>query len=342
MLPADLLNTIKALALTQKPLPAAAPDPLKPGAGSPFEQGQKLQGQVLAEVSPGLFKVRISSQMVQMPLPAAIRPGDTVQLQVVSLQPRLTFGMLASANPLSTPEQLSSASRLLSSLAQQQPAKAQIHASQSTPLWVADKPPQPQQLASQLREALSNSGLFYESHQAQWLEGTRSTAQLLQEPQNLRPAASPAATQQATLGDSISQAAAAAIHGNKLPDIPEHMQALVQQQLNALETSHVVWQGQVWPGQTMQWEIHERTPHTAAAMENERQWATQLHLDLPRLGTVTATLNFNSSGISLTLNASDTQTRKLLGTASSQLVASLSDAGIPVVSTQVTQDEPIR
>ena len=77
-------------------------------------------------------------------------------------------------------------------------------------------------------------------------------------------------------------------------------------------------------------------------MENERQWATQLHLDLPNLGEVTAMLRFNSAGINLTLNAASGETRALLGSFSSQLVASLSDAGIPVASTLVAQHEPSR
>ena len=337
MLPADLLNTLKSLALTQKPLPAAAPDPVKAATGTAFQQGQKFQSQVMAEVSSGVFKVRIANQTVQMQLPASIRTGDTIELQVLSLQPRLTFGMVASSNPLSTPEQLSSAARLISALSQQQqqPEKAQARVSQSAPLWLSDKPLQPQQLSTMLRDALGNSGLFYESHQVQWLEGSRSTAQLMQEPQN----------QLSTTGSAAPSSQPAALASQTtamtsqpgLPQIPPHVQPLVQQQLNALETGQVVWQGLVWPGQEMQWEIHEDTSHPGTAMENERQWVTQLHLDLPRLGGVTAMLRFNTAGVSLTLDASAGQTRALLGNSSSQLVAALSAAGIPVVSTLVAQ-----
>lgn len=352
MLPAELVNTLKALALTQKPLPAAAPDPVKASAGSTFEQGQKFQGQVMAEVSTGVFKVRVANQTVQMQLPTNIRSGDTVELQVLSLQPRLTFGIAASSNPLSTPEQLSSASRLISALAQQhpQPEKAQIRASQAAPLWVSGKPPQVQQLATQLREALSNSGLFYESHQAQWLEGARTTAQLMQEPQNrlptgqsqpTMPGQQPANTSQATSTANAlpPSMAAAQASGSALPNIPPHLQPLVQQQLNVLETGQLLWQGQIWPGQDMQWEIHEQPSGSRLSGESGRQWVTQLHLDLPQLGPVTAMLRFNSAGVSLTLDASASDTRSLLGNASSQLVAALSSAGIPVVSTLVTKHE---
>lgn len=343
MLPAELLNTLKALALTQKPLPAAVPDAAKGSSAYPFEQGQRVQGQVSAEVSSGVFNVRIANQTVQMQLPASIRTGDTIELQVLSLQPRLTFGMVASANPLSTPEQLSSAARLLSALSQQhqQPEKAQIRAAQSAPLWASGKPPPAQQLAGQLRDALSNSGLFYEAHQVQWLEGARTTAQLMQEPQNQSTVPTPTAgnlpAAQATAAGQTTQQA------NQLLSIPQHLQPLVQQQLNVLETGQVVWQGQVWPGQDMQWAIHEETPHTGGTADgNERQWVTQLQLDLPRLGEVSAMLRLNSAGVSLTLHAAAGDTRTLLGQTSSQLVAALSNAGIPVISTLVAQHEPAR
>lgn len=407
MLPANILNTLKALALDQKPL-VTAPAEVTPKSGT-FELGQRLQGSVQAQVAPGLFKVNVAGQLVQMQLPPSIRSGDTVALQVVSMQPRLTFTMVNSANPLSTPEQLGSAARLLSSMSQQAPEKAYVRAPQNTPLWVTLQPPPIKELAGRLQEALSNSGLFYESHQVQWLEGSRSTAQLLHEPQNLPSeqvrlamapngarAGLPGATDQtataqgeagkavssdpaadkaglaqgnaareapannvpgksamvneyismaATTGDTAragapgqpnTQPPAAQLPESKPLNIPEHLQPLVQQQLNALETRQMLWQGNVWPGQDMQWEIHEQPPQTPDEQE-QRQWVTQLRLSLPNLGEVAATLRFNSAGLNLTLNADNPQTRTVLGNASTRLVSALSGAGIAVLGTQISQ-----
>jgi hypothetical protein len=121
--------------------------------------------------------------------------------------------------------------------------------------------------------------------------------------------------------------------------IPNHLQPLVQQQLNALETRQMIWQGNVWPGQEMQWEVHEQVPRTPS-IEQQRQWVTQIQLDLPNLGAVGATLRFNSAGLSLTLNADTPQTRAVLGNASTRLVSALADAGIPVLSTQISHEKP--
>lgn len=335
MLPTDVLNTLRALSLNERPLITPAPDKDTSGKGA-FELGQKVQGTIQAAVSPGLFKVRVLEQMLHMQLPANLKSGDVVELQVMSLQPRLTFSLSASANPLSTPDDLSNTSRLLAALSQRPQEHSPVRATQSAPLWATNSaPPDTSQLAVKLHESLSQSGLFYEAHQAQWLAGARSTAQLLQEPQN-------------QLTERIANTLLAATNITSSPQqdasgIPNQLQPLVQQQLHALETRQVLWQGQVWPNQTMDWEIRDEMPRRSAAGYEEagKQWATQIRLDLPRLGEVAAMLRLGSNGLSITLDASDIRTRALFGAASSQLTAALAERGITVSSTLVSShDKP--
>lgn len=350
MLPANLISTLRALALTDKPLIAAAPDKSPTNSAKPFELGQRLQATVQAQVAPNTFNVRVADQLLQMQLPAFIRPGDVITLQVASLQPRLTFTLAASSNPVSTPESLSATSRLLSSLSQQPLERSYVRPIQSAPLWTgAQALPDTTQLAGKLHDALSHSGLFYESHQAQWIAGTRPTTQLLLEPQNQIPQTQQTLQSRQTqnvqsrnteaannpsqyVQTGIEQRAAA-------PNIPPHLQTLVQQQLNALETHQVLWQGQVWQGQEMRWEVHEESPHRNAQGKEEGQWITQIHLDLPNLGGVSARLSFNGNSLNLSFEVADAQTRERMGNASSQLMAALSERGIPFVNTQFTQNE---
>jgi flagellar hook-length control protein FliK len=354
MLPANLISTLKALSLNDKPLITATPDKGTANAGKQFELGQKVQGTVQTQITPNVFSVRVANQMLQMQLPAFIRSGDIITLQVVSLQPRLTFSLAASSNPVSTPESLSATSRLLSSLSQQPLEKSYVRPIQSAPLWTGEQAmPDTAQLANKLHDALSHSGLFYESHQAQWIAGTRPTTQLLLEPQNqlpqsqlLRTQVQPNQLQQAMSSKAVEVASTpmtATPAGTEqrvaAPHIPEHLQTLVQQQMNALETRQVMWQGQVWQGQEMRWEVREEAPHSNPHGANERQWTTQVDLNLPNLGDVSARLSFNGSALNLALDVSDAQTRDKLGSASSQLIAALSERGIPVTHTQITQNE---
>jgi hypothetical protein len=335
MLPTDVLNTLRALSLNEKPLITPLPDK-EPGAKGAFEIGQKVQGTILSQVNTGVFKVRVLEQMMNMQLPEDFKSGDVVELQVMSLQPRLTFSLSAAANPLSAPEQLSNTARMLAALSQQPVEKAVVRSAQSEPLLATTTPAlDTTALAGKLHESLSQSGLFYEAHQAQWLAGARSTAQLLQEPQNqLVETAKTAAS-------SVTNAAVHTALDSAASTIPSQLQPLVHQQLNALETRQVLWQGQVWPNQQMDWEIHEESPRrsTAEYGESGGQWATQIRLDLPNLGEVAAMLRFNSNGLSVTLDASDTKTRALFGAASSQLTAALAERGIAVSSTLVASHE---
>jgi hypothetical protein len=349
MLPANLISTLKALALTDKPLITATPDKNAANAGKQFELGQKVQGTVQAQIAPNVFRVQVANQLLQMQLPAFVRSGDIIALQVASLQPRLTFTLAASSNPVSTPESLSATSRLLSSLSQQPLERSYVRPIQSAPLWTgAQALPDTAQLAGKLHDALSHSGLFYESHQAQWIAGTRPTTQLLLEPQNQltqNQAAHGRLFQEVdarNIGTSSTPMPIAQTGSEQrpvAPNIPEHLQTLVQQQLGALETHQVLWQGQVWQGQEMRWEVSEETPHRNAQGVEEGQWNTQIHLDLPNLGGVSARLSFNGNALNLSLDVSDAQTRDKLGNASSQLVAALSERGIPVTHTQITQNE---
>jgi hypothetical protein len=96
-----------------------------------LEPGQRIQAIIQEQVSPGLFKVEIAGQVMQMQLPGQLKSGNQVQLQVMSNNPRLTFSFIASStpitsgeqtsssassNPIATHEQISSTSRFLSNL----------------------------------------------------------------------------------------------------------------------------------------------------------------------------------------------------------------------------------
>lgn len=340
MLPANLINALQVLSRSDKPLVTAATD--APVAVAKVEPGQKFQGTVQAEISQGMFKVQIAGQSIQMRLPGNIKSGDVLELEVVATQPRLTFHMVASTNPLSTPEQIGGMARLLSNLTER-PLERPVVQLGSKAVWPAEQQvPDTKQLAGALREALANSGLFYESHQAQWVRGERSTAQLLVEPQNQLTGKQPvpANTNQPAqpADESYSSAAAppsaqpAKTPGDSGLPIARELLPLVQQQLHTLETHQLTWIGQVWPGQEMQWEIQGQPEHHAPRQQNEREWSTEMELALPRLGDVHARLVFAESGLRMTLHAADSGTVGLFNRALPQLRNALADAGIALTS----------
>jgi len=327
-----LAAALTKLALNERPLIAAATDKPNPKSGLKLEVGQQVQGTVQAQTAPGQFQVRIADHVVQLQLPTFVRSGDLISLQVTSLQPRLAFSLSSATNPVSTSEQLSSASRMLSSMTQQPLEQPYVKPLQRAPLWIASQAAAPDTtvLADKLHNALSHSGLFYESHQAQWIAGMRSTPQLMQEPQNQPPQQITAAQSEVAVKPNVT---------STLNTIPEHLQNLVQQQLHTLETRQVLWQGMAWEKQEMRWEVREESPRRSATGEQDGQWITEIHLDLPHLGNLSARLSLNGGAVNLTLNARDEKTRELLGSASSQLVSALNERDIPVLQTRIEKME---
>jgi len=364
MLPANVISALHVLTNSGKPLIAAAKD--TPAPITKLEPGQQLQGAVQSRISDGLFKVQVAGEILQMRLPGNIQSGDVIKLEVLAIQPRITFGMVASTNPLSTPEQIGATARLLSNLADLPIERPVVQQLGNKAVWpAAQQMPDAKLLAEGLREALGKSGLFYESHQAQWLRGERSTSQLLQEPQNLltgKNLLSSAAGQHAAAsansppvltengrpvfgagsGDKISVAqdspntqSMAKPSGDAALPVAKELVHLVQQQLHTLEQHHLVWMGQVWPGQQMQWEIQGQPERQAKQQQDERQWSTEMELALPKLGDVRARLVFAASGLRLALHAADQATVDLFNQTLPRLKNSLADAGIALAAAVV-------
>lgn len=342
MLPANVISALQVLSNSGKPLTTVTPNAPKPVPN--LELGQQLQGLVQDKISEGLFKVQVAGQTLQMRLPGNIQSGDTIRLQVISLQPKITFGMVASTNPLSTPEQIGTAARLLSNLAERPIERPVVQQLGNKAVWPAEQQaPDTKLLAAGLRETLGKSGLFYESHQAQWVRGERSINQLLDEPQNrLTGKALPlpvsdsraAADNAAVARGQADIPAQTKVAGDTAQPIAKELVNLVQQQLHTLEQHHLVWMGQVWPGQQMQWEIQGQPEHQSR-QQDERQWSTEVELSLPSLGDVHARLVFAESGLRMTLRAADPATLGVFNSALPKLKNSLADAGIMLTAAVV-------
>ena len=338
MLPANLINALQVLSRSGKPLIKVD----TPNPSLTIEPGQQIQGTVQSQLSPGLFKVIVAGQSMQMRLPDNVRSGDVLDLQVIANSPRLTFSVITSAAPISTHEQIGAMARLLADLAQQPIENPVARQLGKTAIWQTPlTAPDSKQLATALRDALGNSGLFYESHQAQWVRGERSTAQLLVEPQNqlVDKRVIPLGASLATRANEQNTSALSTAQNSPVTDakslpVSKELLPLVQQQLHTLETHQLTWIGQVWPGQDMQWEIQGQPEHQSS-QQDARQWSTEMELALPRLGDVHARLVFSASGLALTLHAADSATVALFNRSMAKLQTALADVDIPLTAAAV-------
>lgn len=366
----DVQNQLALLVKTSAtPLIEVARGPVETPEWVP---GQRLPAHVVASLPNGRFHVLVEDQTLDMNLPRSTQPGDTLDLVFVSNNPRPTFAMLgevAKSLP-STSQQvdLSPTGKYLGSLIQQQnnAAGSVLPIAARLPI-LSGAPTSIQQFATALRDAISNSGLFYESHQAQWVTGERSLASLLQEPQGRLSTLQQAAAQQVQSGETrqlagdkplpaaLGQVTAPTSDATKVVNVVLEKDAglvttplaasssssakdpvnpltsgIVHQQLDMIDGRQLVWQGTVWPGQEMQWEIEEDGTRRGETEAGEKAWHTRLHIDFPVLGGVTATLSLATAGLKVDFSVAEENTATVMKTEASSLLQSLESSGLKV------------
>jgi hypothetical protein len=191
------------------------------------------------------------------------------------------------------------------------------HIQSATPL-IREAPNLPAVLAVALRNAISQSGLFYESHLEQWLNGTRTLEAVKQEPQGKLPpilAFSPA-----EINSNATQASS--------PSIAQEPHAWLQQnlvqQLAILNNPTVVWTGQVWNGQQLTLQTTRDSPKS---VDSEASWVTRLSLDMPTLGRIEVIISLDSLGVDIDIRSGTPKAKAQLQTHQLALGNRLADAG---------------
>jgi hypothetical protein len=296
--------------------------------------GQILTGLVKSQ-SKGISLVEIEGQTVAMRLPSPVATGDTLRLRFAGNMPQPVFVLAPQESPPSDAPQLSKTARMLSEIMQRVPDRTPPTLSPPDPL-LSQPPALPTELALALRTALVRSGLFYESHLANWVVGQDTLEGLMQEPQNRLPAE--AARTAAALVVLNTEGAA-----ESRPANPAH--TLLSQQLQVLESPHFVWRGELWPGQMLEWHVRQETgsrmdnPATTPADEDQAGWESHLKLTLPQLGTLNVHIRLDThQAFSIKLVAEQSEVAPLLQENQPQLVRQLASAGCTLNTVTVQHD----
>lgn len=223
----------------------------------------------------------------------------------------------------STPTNFSDTGKLINKIllqAQQQGAPSTLIG--KTPLLSAPNELQhPDRVAHKLQQTLSSSGIFYESHVADWAEGKLSLVDLMREPQ-------------AQLGKASTNMA------NTTLDDQANLAQIIHLQLDALEQQKIAWQGHLLPKLPFQWSITQQEQHAhTASNEPEPSWQSVVRFELPNLGVVAATINFHAGQLQLFLSTDTEETASKLKEHTIELSQALEGAGAPIKSLLVKRDE---
>lgn len=219
-----------------------------------------------------MTRVLVAGQSLQMVPPAFIthEKNTEIELTLISKEPILKFLLLNSLVNLDQKQNIASISQTGHLLAELLKTTANFQATSFEQIAlipiIQSLPHNLVELVNRLQQVLTESGLFYESHLAQWLAGKRSFDQLHQEPQS-------------KLSDTDKN------HGGS---------HFIQQQLIALETGVVVWKGEICPGQLVEWVVIEQENEDGQEIENNSsRWTSRIKINLPYLGQILITLHIN-------------------------------------------------
>ncbi len=386
MIPSDIASHLRQT--TQDLQPQNQTGPVLPATKlsdllSDFQPGQRILAQIQGLLPNGAYRAVVAQREITLSLPFSANLGDSLELEIQENQGEFSLAFISNKTSASTSTESSASSTSLSKAGSlignllneidQNGGKAKPAPLNSSLALTSVFPTSAEDLAPILKQAISQSGMFYESHQAQWLEGKISTGDLLSEPQGqhsqLKPGTlrdlstqsaqaslaqtAPSQALQVPVADQSDKAsefnklqlnqtpssAEATVPSNQAGfsdksttptqnSIPNELTPLVQQQLNALATHTFAWQGQIWPGQVMDWEIRDEEKQ-GNMDEAPYRWQTRLQLTLPNLGNVKAALHLTTDGkLDIGISATDQTTCDQMQQAALQLQNALSDAGL--------------
>lgn len=237
--------------------PASSAAPGNPATANPALPG------ALTQTAPGALAQAAARPIVANAALLNLPPGS----------PPLTSAMTSgSANP---------AMALVGQAVDGARAGLASHASLMTQGIVTEEASNAHVLPMRLRQVLSESGLFYESHLGRWTQGRMTLEAIQREPQ-------------ARLIDQPGRL----LNLPGLDGMPEDAARIAGRQLQMLEGASFYWQGYAWPNQWLNWQVHEDASNANEDPDAAR-WQTQLHLQLPRLGDVAAEIGISARGLKI-------------------------------------------
>ncbi|MEI6206285.1 MAG: flagellar hook-length control protein FliK [Desulfuromonadales bacterium] len=308
--------------------------------------GQQLKGEVLSALGGGRFMVQVAGQALEFTMPKGIRRGDMINLFFITEEPRSTFlmarfGQQGDSRVSDTGRWLSG---FLGTVSEQVTAQTALNIFRTL---LSAPPADASQVSTMLQRGLRESGLFYESHLALWFGGEYALEDLLKEPQGrLSPRLlqitstheTPVAelvrtrtkTDLADVMEVMFNRAGSSISHEGITD--QRTFPVVKEQLSALQNGQLMFCGDLFPGQQLEWIVAEREAHRNKSGERERIWETRVNLNLPRSGPIGVKLSLDGTRISMDVRAEDASTVLFLETGRVALVEQLEAAGLTPVA----------
>jgi len=313
--------------------------------------GQEVQGEVLARLSDKVYLVKIAGDIYRTELPEPTQTGTNLTLTFRTREPRPEFSLQSNRSDAS-PVRLSPTAASLIEALKVTTAQTSTQSIKSLEPLLTSPPANTIALAASLRNALSFSGLFYESHLLQWFLGERLFDDIQKE-SRIRLASMTKKGNESIFDQNPSEGLdleaekkgflALTLENDELPDIRKHStalpdsltSALLREQVETLLTRIFHWQGSVWQDQKMEWEVEKKD--SERDQESERSWRTTLRLSLPNLGEVSATLTSSDAGISGRITTDSIATKNKMQQELKCLEERMAGSGLTLITMAIEQ-----
>jgi hypothetical protein len=337
--------------------------------------GREVQASVQSALDDGTYLVKVADSAARMALPVGTRVGENLSMVFLAKEPRPTF--LLTQQQGSAPALLSATARFISQLVQDADQDGLSPALLAkTPLLPLSSAMEPERMAMALRNAVVASGLFYEAHLHEWINGNRPAGELAREPQAQFANARSSATQQDAgaiperdlsvlagnmreLGDGVQKLLKLMRNGQlqaadplltdadviaqtqgAIPNVEPEAARLINLQLGILENQQIRWQGELWPGQKMEWDIAEDKSGDGAQQAPEQAaWTSTVRFELPHLGKISATVRLSGEHVQVHVDTADDASATSLREHGPRLTDALGAAGATLDSLLVKQNE---
>ena len=154
-----------------------------------FSTGQRFTAQIQTPLPDGTFQALVAGKNMTLALPHSVKSGDVLELVVTGQREQVIVARTLTPPELANLKEASQSSlsqtgRLISQLLTGRYGEAQtLPLSKGKALQSKSASVTPEKLAASLKQAVSQSGLFYESHLKSWAEGKLPLSELIQEPQ---------------------------------------------------------------------------------------------------------------------------------------------------------------
>jgi len=285
-----------------------------------FVKGQEYFAQVLSKAGDTAYNVKIDGKgvlkdvVLEMNLGSAAQTGQTLLLRYLHANPAPTFLLLPTpTNEAGSAAEISPTAQLIGQILSKAGNDGVTPRFAATSI-VTHSPSNAQIVAHDLKHAVSNSGLFYESHLSELVQSNQSLMSIRLEPQN---------------------------------QVNTSLAGLVSQQLAILENQRLSWHGEVWSGQKMDWDVYLQQKENDTSQQStskqqtgeERPIASEMTLHLPHLGKVSARISIIDGRMRVGILAEQTQTLESLKSQKLSLAKAIEKNGQQLDRLTITHHE---